>query len=60
MTPLELLQAELDKWKKALEKLEVAFKNDQIPESVYKERKANLEPKISAYKYAINVLITYM
>jgi hypothetical protein len=60
MTPQEILQAELDKYKKALEKLEDAFKLDLIPESIYNERKANLIPKISTFKYAINVLISYM
>ena len=60
MTPLELLEAELNKWKRALEKLEEMFKNNNIVKSTYDERKANLLPKISTYKYAINVLVTYM
>lgn len=60
MTPLELLQAELDKWQRALKHLEESFSKDEIPRNVYLHRLKNLEEKISCYKYAIRVLTTYM
>ena len=58
MTPLELLQAELDKWVHSLEKLEDAFKNDLIPKNVYHERRDNLLPKISSYKRTIAIILS--
>jgi len=60
MTPIMLLEAELDKWKRALEKLEEMFKTDLIPENVYNERKENLKPKISKYTEALRILTFYM
>lgn len=60
MTPLELLQAELDKWQRALDHLKESFSKDEIPTNVYLLRFKNLEEKISSYKYAIQVLTTYM
>jgi antitoxin component HigA of HigAB toxin-antitoxin module len=55
-TPIELLQSELDKYQKALSKLEQAFKDDLIPEDVYHERRDNLLPKIYIYKVSIHAL----
>jgi hypothetical protein len=56
MTPIELLQAELNKYQKALKKLEEAFRDNLIPENIYHERKGNLQPKISTYKRAVAIL----
>ena len=56
MTPLELLQAELDKYQKAYDKLNQAFMDNLIPENIYYKRKDNLKPKISTYKRAIAIL----
>jgi hypothetical protein len=59
MTPIELLEAELQKWEHALEKLEEFLLRDKIPISIYNERKNNILPRISKYKQAIAILISY-
>ena len=56
MTPLEVLQVELDKYQRALNHLELSFLKNDIPKSVYDKRKQNLELKIQEYVYAIKIL----
>lgn len=56
MNPLELLQLELDKYQRALQKSKDSFALDLIPKIVHKEHVTNLEPKIQEYKDAIHCL----
>jgi hypothetical protein len=60
VTPLELLEAELAKWQKALDKSKKTFDEGGIRLVDHETHKANLEPKIAKYKYAIRILETYM
>lgn len=56
MTPEEVLQLELAKYRSALTHLQSAFDAKDIPEHVYNERKANLTPLIQQFKDAIQTL----
>ena len=59
MEPLELLKAELEKWEKAYRKSEEFYKKEMITLEEHETHKKNLEPKIRAYKYAINMIETF-
>ena len=59
MTPIELLTQELVKYKKALEKSEVAHTNGQIDICIHEMHKRNLTPKIEEYENVINFLIDH-
>jgi hypothetical protein len=60
MTPLELLEKELLKYEKALEKSIKAHDEGKIDIGIHEDHVRNLEPKISAYRLAIRILVTYM
>ena len=59
MTPSELLQQELDKYKKALEKSKKAFIEGKITLCEHETHVSNLEPKINSYVNALRILRFY-
>lgn len=59
MTPLELLEQELEKYESALSKSTNALLDGKINYNKHEEHRINLKPKIAKYRAAIQVLITY-
>jgi len=59
MTPIELLQQELNTFKLALRRSEEALKEKKISKDLHKIHKENLKPKIQEYKNAIQTLIIF-
>jgi len=56
MTPIELLSSELDKWNRAKAKSIKLYKEHQISLKTYNMHMTNLNPKISIYESAIDIL----
>jgi hypothetical protein len=59
MTPTQLLQQELDKWKKALEYSKRDFIQGKITLCEHETHVSNLEPKINSYVNALRILRFY-
>jgi len=59
MTPIELLQQELNTFKLALRGSEEALKGKKISKDLHEIHKENLKPKIQEYKNAIQTLIIF-
>jgi hypothetical protein len=60
MTPLELLQKELNKYERALEKSKESHEKGKIDVGLHLSHARNLEPKIKEFRLAIRVLTTYL
>lgn len=59
MLPSELLQQELNVYKKALEKSKKKFAEGIISEELHNTHVSNLEPKIACYVNALRILRFY-
>jgi hypothetical protein len=60
MLPIQLLQQELNVYKKALELSKKKFAESIISKELHETHVKNLEPKISCYTQALRILTTYM
>jgi hypothetical protein len=60
MTPLELLEKQLQGFLKNIQKSKEALSKGLISPELHEKHKANNELKIKEFKYAIRVLTTYM
>lgn len=60
MEPIELLQKQLDEYKRALEKSLIAYNEGKISKEDHEKHKTNLTPKIRIYLNAIAALDTYL
>lgn len=56
MEPIELLQEELNKYKRALVKSKESFEKGEIDETTHLTHKDNLMPKIQTFVHAVNTL----
>ena len=56
MTPIEILEEQLYKYEKALEKSKVALHAGLITPELHRIHKTNNEPKIREFKLAIRIL----
>ena len=59
MTPSDLLQHELNVYKRALEKSKKKFEEGKIDAKLHETHVGNLEPKISHYTNALRILRFY-
>jgi hypothetical protein len=60
MNPIELLQKELDVYKKALELSDKKFADGKIDAKLHETHVSNLKPKIEKYIEALRILKFYM
>ena len=56
MTPLEVLQEQLNKYERALEKSKESLSKGDITPQLHQIHKTNNEPKIREFKLAIRIL----
>jgi hypothetical protein len=59
MDPIDMLQEQLDEYKRALLKSKNSSEKGQITHELYLEHKENLMPKIQKFVHAINTLKIY-
>lgn len=59
MTPCQLLQQELNVYKKALELSRLKFEQGVIDKKLHETHISNLEPKIASYINALRILRFY-
>ncbi len=60
MNPIELLQQELNVYKKALELSDKKFADGKIDAKLHETHVSNLKPKIATYTQALRILKFYM
>jgi len=60
MLPIDLLQKELDVYKKALELSNKKFADGKISSKLHDTHVENLQPRIAKYTEALRVLTFYM
>jgi hypothetical protein len=56
MTPVEVLQEQLDKFEKNIKKSEESLAKGDITPELHRIHRTNNEPKIKEFKYAIRIL----
>jgi hypothetical protein len=56
MEPIELLRVELQKYKSALNHLEISIEKKEISKDLYDSRKINVTRLIESYKHALETL----
>jgi hypothetical protein len=60
MQPIELIQKELDVYKKALKLSNAKFAEGKIDAKLHETHISNLEPKIATFTQALRILRFYM